>query len=69
MIGSELAGLAGLAAGELGRPVTQATIVAGAALAERYEAALAFCGIAAGRAPDGVAARGLARIAAAAGIA
>jgi 2-dehydro-3-deoxygalactonokinase len=69
LIGSELAGLAGLAAGELERPVTRATIIAGAALAERYAAALAFCGIAADRAPDDVAARGLARIAAAAGIA
>jgi 2-dehydro-3-deoxygalactonokinase len=69
LIGSELTGLAGLAlAGELERPVTQATIIAGPALAGRYAAALAFCGIAGELAAADVAASGLARIAAAAGI-
>ena len=49
--------------------MTQATIIAGSALAERYAEALSFCGIAGAPAAADVAARGLARIAAAAGIA
>jgi 2-dehydro-3-deoxygalactonokinase len=69
LIGSELAGVAGLAAADSSeRTVSEATIVAGAALARRYEEALAVVGIAAEVAPADVAARGLARIAAAAGI-
>jgi 2-dehydro-3-deoxygalactonokinase len=61
LIGSELAG-------EVEGPATEATIIAGSALARRYEEALAFFGIEARLAPADVAARGLARIAAAAGI-
>lgn len=69
LIGSELAGLAALAAGELERPVTRATIIAGPALAGRYGEALSVFGIVGLPAAADVAARGLARIAAAAGIA
>jgi 2-dehydro-3-deoxygalactonokinase len=69
LIGSELAGLARLAAaGEVDHPVAAATIVGSEALTARYIKALAAFGIAAS-VPDGnVTARGQAAIAAAAGL-
>jgi 2-dehydro-3-deoxygalactonokinase len=70
LIGSELAGLARLAAaGEVEHPVTAATIIGSEALTGRYARALAAFGIAAAMPEGNVTARGQAAIAVAAGLA